>query len=519
MPTNNQQNTTWNKEKTEALLRRRIVSRQGGGTEKVLIQHKKNKLTARERLAVLFDENSFYEINSLTESRCSDFEMDKMKVLGDGIITGYGKINGVPVFASSQDFTVLGGSLGEYHAKKICRIIDLALSAKAPYIAINDSGGARIQEGVDSLNGYGDIFYRHINASGVIPQISVIMGPCAGGACYAPALSDFIFMVKNTSFMFITGPQVVRTVTGEKVSAEDLGGAEVHDKISGVAHFIYEDDIICLYAVRKLLSYLPQNNKTVLPITEGFNEYPTENLRSIVPDNPKKSYDIKAVIKQLADKTSFIEIHKNYAQNVVIGLGKIKGHTIGFIANQPSIVAGALDTNASDKIARFIRFCDCFNIPLLTLVDVPGFLPGIQQEHQGIIRHGAKILYAYTEASVPKVTVILRKAYGGAYIAMCSKGLGADFVYAWPTAEIAVMGAESAVNILEQNTELTKEQFINKITEYENTFLNPYIAAARGYIDEVILPEETKERIMVSFDILKTRKISQTEKKHGNIPL
>ena len=495
----------------------------GGGQARIDKQHEQGKMTAKERLQILFDEGTFVELDDLVESRIDDFDLDKKRTYGDGVITGYGKINGRMVFASSEDFTVIGGSLGEYHSMKICRMQDMALKMRAPIVNINDSGGARIEEGIDSLSGYSGIFLRHTTASGVIPQIAVILGPCSGGACYAPAICDFIFVVRETSKMFITGPQVVKTVIGEELTSEELGGAEVHASTSGVAHFLYHDEKNCLGGVRELLSYLPQNNFDELPVKQGKPVDLSKNLTKIVPDNSKKSYDVHDVIDTMIDKNSFFEVHKNWAKNAVIGFGRMDGETIGFVANQTNYMGGSLDCNASDKMARFIRFCDCFQIPLVTLVDVPAFLPGKQQEHSGIIRHGAKLLYAYSEATVPKVSLIMRKAYGGAYIAMNSKMMGADIVYAWPIAEIAVMGAEGAVNIVSRKeireATMPEEKRLELIKKYEDTFLNPYIAAKRGFVDQVIKPEETRERIKEALYALKTKHVDPLYKKHGNIPL
>lgn len=495
----------------------------GGGLNRVARQHSSGKLTARERMDALFDDGSFVEINSMIISHATDFGMDKKKRLGDGVVTGYGTIHGRIAFASSQDFTVGGGALGKAQAMKICRAIDKALEVKAPFIFINDSGGARIEEGIDSLSGYADIFYRNTIASGVIPQISVILGPCAGGACYSPAITDYIFMTEKNSQMYITGPSVIKSVTGEVISSSDLGGATVHSSISGVAHFVFQDDLSCLNGVRKFLSYLPQNNDESSMYVEGSVVDNLDSLSKIVPADSKKSYDVRNVIDTFIDSCSFFEVQPDFAKNIVVGFARLEGETIGIVANQSQFMAGSLEINASDKGARFIRFCDCFNIPILTLVDVPAFLPGSQQEHGGIIRHGAKLLFAYSEATVPKVSLIMRKAYGGAYIAMNSKGIGADIVYAWPIAEIAVMGAEGAVAIIgrkeiesSEEPSTKKEQLVN---EYNNKFMNPYVAAEHGYVDEVILPEETKKKIVSAFQMLKTKKSSRPMKKHGNIPL
>ena len=522
----------------------------GGGQAKIAKQHEQGKLTARERIETLLDPGTFVEVDGFVESRIDDFDLDKRRVPGDGVVTGYGEIDGRLVFVSSEDFTVIGGTLGEYHSFKIARLQDMAMEMKAPLICINDSGGARIEEGISSLSGYSGMFLRHTKASGVIPQIAVILGPCSGGACYAPAICDFIFMVRNVSKMFITGPNVVKTVINEEVSVEELGGAEVHAGKSGVSHFTYDTEKECLMGVRKLLTYLPANNEgkapVIQPVTEKESLFfkvnrvfgklsgkkaiemetapnPCEKIKNIVPDNSRISYDVKNVIDCIADKGSFFEVQTEFAPNGVVGFARMNGESVGFIANQPSQLAGSLDYHASDKIARFIRFCDCFNLPLITLVDVPAFLPGTEQEHNGIIRHGAKILYAYSEATVPKISVIMRKAYGGAYIAMNSKEMGADVVYAWPIAEIAVMGADGAVNIAfkrkikaAEDPAAMREQCKK---EYEDRFLNPYVAAARGYVNEVIRPEETRERLLAALKSLKNKKVPVIQKKHGNIPL
>ena len=494
-----------------------------GGPERVEKQHASGKLTARERMEALFDDDTFVEINEMISSRATDFGMDKKKKPGDGVVTGYGKIHGRIAFASSQDFTVGGGSLGEAHAMKICRAMDMAMEVKAPFISINDSGGARIEEGIDSLAGYADIFYRNTIASGVIPQISVILGPCAGGACYSPAICDYIFMTEKNSQMYITGPAVVKSVTGETISSSDLGGATVHGSISGVAHFVYPDDLSCLNGVRQLLGYFPQNNGERSLTVPGQEVDTCASLADIVPADSKHGYDVRDVIGAFVDADSFMEVQAGFARNIVVGFARLAGKTIGIVANQSAFMAGSLEINASDKGARFIRFCDCFNIPILTLVDVPAFLPGSQQEHGGIIRHGAKMLYAYSEATVPKVSVIMRKAYGGAYIAMNSKGLGADVVYAWPIAEIAVMGAAGAVAIIGKRAidaaedPATKRQEL--VDEYNQKFMNPYVAAEHGYVDEVIRPEETRRKVLVAFDMLAEKKKELPVKKHGNIPL
>lgn len=510
-------------ESIDKLQQRRDAVAEAGGAERVLKQHDSGKLTARERMEALFDDNTFIEINDMITSRATEFGMDKKKKPGDGVITGYGYIHGRLAFASSQDFTVGGGSLGEAHAMKICHAMDKAMEMKAPFISINDSGGARIEEGIDGLSGYADIFYRNTMASGVIPQISVILGPCAGGACYSPAITDYIFMTEKNSQMYITGPAVVKSVTGEVISSADLGGASVHSSTSGVAHFVYPDDLSCLNGVRQLIGYFPQNNEDKSLNVPGKQIDNCVALKDIVPVDSKKPYDVRNVINAFIDENSFFEVQPYFASNIVVGFARLDGETIGIVANQSQVMAGSLEINASDKGARFIRFCDCFNIPLLTLVDVPAFLPGSQQEHGGIIRHGAKLLFAYSEATVAKVSLIMRKAYGGAYIAMNSKGIGADVVYAWPIAEIAVMGAAGAVSIIgkkaiesAEDPQAKKEELL---AEYNNKFMNPYIAAEHGYVDEVIMPEETRTKIINAFKMLKTKKIAIPNKKHGNIPL
>lgn len=512
----------WN-EAIEGLEERRSRARLGGGQAAIDKQHEKGKLTAMERLNLLFDEGTFVEINDLVESRINDFGLDKKRAPGDGVITGYGKINGRTVFASSEDFTVIGGSLGEYHSRKIVHMQDMALKMRCPIVTINDSGGARIEEGIDSLSGYSGIFERNTIASGVIPQIAVILGPCSGGACYSPAICDYIFVVDETSKMFITGPQVVKTVIGEELTAEELGGAMTHATKSGVAHFLYKSEKNCLGGVRELLSYLPDNNQAPLPLKQGRAVDQCKNLVNLVPDNKKKSYDVHDVINAMIDRDSFFEVHKHWAKNAVVGFGRIDGRTVGFVCNQANFKGGALDIDASDKMARFIRFCDCFNISIVSLIDVPAFLPGSEQEHNGIIRHGAKLLYAYSEATVPKISLIMRKAYGGAYIAMNSKLMGADIVFAWPIAEIAVMGAEGAINIVGRRQIQAAENPAAKrqemIDEYEDKFLNPYIAAKRGFVDEVIRPDETRTRIVAALDVLQTKQLKRPWKKHGNIPL
>jgi acetyl-CoA carboxylase carboxyltransferase component len=499
--------------------------RQGGGPERIEAQHKRGRLTARERIDLLLDKGSFREIDAFVVHRTNDFGLDKQKFVGDSVVTGWGTIDSRLVYIFSQDFTVFGGSLGEVHAEKICKILDMALKNGAPVIGLNDSGGARIQEGVVSLGGYADIFLRNTLASGVIPQISAIMGPCAGGAVYSPALTDFIFMVRNSSYMFVTGPEVVKTVTHEEVSFEELGGATVHAEISGVCHVVADTEADTLYLIRKLLSYLPQNNmEDPLFMNNGDDPFRMEaGLDNIVPDDPGKPYDIKDVILMVMDDGQFYEIQEFYAPNIVVGFGRLGGHSVGIIANQPSVLAGVLDINASEKAARFIRFCDSFNLPLVTFVDVPGFLPGTVQEHGGIIRSGAKLLYAYCEATVPKLTVVTRKAYGGAYDVMSSKHIRGDVNLAWPTAEIAVMGPEGAVNIIFRkelaNAEHPDQRRKELVAEYREKFANPYIAASRGYIDDVIEPRETRPRLINALEMLGNKRDTNPPKKHGCIPL
>ena len=488
-------------------------------------QHDKGKLSARERLDLLLDPQSFVEFDAFVKHRCDTFGMDKVEIPADGVVTGYGTVEGRPIFVFSQDFTVTGGSLGEGHALKIVKMQDMALKMGVPMVGINDSGGARIQEGVDSLHGYGMIFFRNTRASGVIPQISVIMGPCAGGAVYSPAITDFVFMVNKVSNMYITGPQVIKAVMGEEIGLEELGGAHTHNSASGNGHFMFPSEEHCFAGVRKLLSFLPANNLEDPPVVENSDEPGRIDmeLRTIVPTNPKKPYDVKDIILRVVDNGDFLEVHELYAPNIVVGLGRVNGQTVGVVANQPTVLAGCLDINASDKAARFIRFCDAFNIPLLTFVDCPGYLPGRQQEHGGIIRHGAKILFAYSEATVPKITVTLRKSYGGAHIAMCNKDLGSDLMLAWPQAEIAVMGAEGAVNVIFRKQIDAAEDKAKRrgelIEEYETMFSNPYEAAKRGYVDAVIPPEETRGRVASALAILKTKRDQAPTKKHGNIPL
>ena len=496
-----------------------------GGEKQIEKQHAKGKLTARERLGLLFDKGTFCETDMFVKHRCTYFGMEKTDIPSDGVITGYGSVNGRPVFAFSQDFTSKAGTLGEMHSKKICKIMDLARKAGVPCIGFNDSGGARIQEGVDALKGYGDIFFRNSRSSGVIPQISAIMGPCAGGAVYSPAMTDFVFMVKNTSFMFITGPDVIRSVTGEETTQEELGGAMAHNTKSGNAHFACENEEDAIAQIKTLLSYLPNNNMEDPPYIEPADNpnRSCKELDSIIPDSSEKGYDMKDVIHSIVDDNIFFEPHKHYAQNIIIGFARLNGRAVGIIGSQPLMLAGCLDVNASDKATRFVRFCDSFNIPLLTLVDVPGYLPGTEQEWGGIIRHGAKLLWAYSEATVPKLTVVTRKDYGGSYIAMNSRHLGADMVFAWPTAEIAVMGAQGAANIIHRKEikEVTAgdAKRKEKIQEYNDLFANPYVAASRGYIDAIIRPSETRIRLINALEILKTKSESLPPKKHGNIPL
>lgn len=496
----------------------------GGGQKRIDDQHKKGKLTARERIDLLMDPGSFEEIGMLVEHRAKDFGIDKEVYLGDGVVTGYGTVNRRLVYVFSQDFTVFGGSLSETHAEKICKIMDLAMKNGAPVIGLNDSGGARIQEGVVSLGGYADIFYRNTVASGVIPQISAIMGPCAGGAVYSPAITDFIMMVEQTSYMFVTGPNVVKTVTHEDVTSEELGGAHAHASKSGVTHFTYANEVECITGIKKLLGYIPQNCDEFTPCIpyEPGNEY-RPALNTVIPQNPNQPYDIRDVITELVDESSFYEVHKDYADNIVVGFARIAGRSVGVVANQPAVLAGVLDINSSKKAARFVRFCDCFNIPLLTLVDVPGFLPGTDQEWHGIITNGAKLLYAFSEATVPKITVIVRKAYGGAYDVMNSKHIGADMNFAWPNAEIAVMGAKGAAEIIFRKEIATAENPEAKLAEvidtYAQNFAHPYKAAARGFIDEVIEPAKTREKLIRAFNMTQNKAVKLPRKKHGNIPL
>jgi len=511
--------------KIQELREKKELGRQGGGPEKIEKQHQKGRLTARERIDLLLDKGSFREIDAFVEHRTTDFGIDKIKIPGDSVITGWGTINNQLVYVFSQDFTVFGGSLGEVHAEKVVKVMDMARKNGAPIIGINDSGGARIQEGVVSLGGYADIFLRNTLCSGVIPQISVIMGPCAGGAVYSPAITDFIFMVRGSSFMFITGPEVVKTVTHEEVTFEELGGADVHAEKSGVCHIAADTEANTLFLVRQLLSYLPQNNMEDPPFkpTEDSPLRREPALDTIIPDDPSKPYDIKEVICLLVDEGEFFEIQEKFARNIVVGFARLGGHSVGIVANQPAFLAGVLDIDSSEKAGRFVRFCDSFNIPLLTFVDVPGFLPGVDQEHSGIIRSGAKLLYAFSEATVPKITLITRKAYGGAYDVMSSKHIRGDINLAWPSAEIAVMGPGGAVNIIFRK-ELSKAKNPEKkraelVKEYREKFANPYIAASRGYIDDVIEPSTTRARLINGLEMLNNKRDQNPGKKHGNIPL
>jgi acetyl-CoA carboxylase carboxyltransferase component len=512
-------------EKINELKVREAKIRAMGGEKQVLKHKEAGKMTARERMTALFDPDTFREIDMFVTHRCINFGMESMEIPSDGVITGHGLVNGRPVFAFAQDFTSRAGSLGEMHAKKICKVMDLALKAGVPFVGMNDSGGARIQEGVDALSGFGEIFFRNSAASGVIPQISAIMGTTAGGAVYSPAMTDWIFMVKNTSYMFITGPEVIKSVTGEEINFEDLGGAVTHNEKSGVAQFACENDQDCIDQIKKLLAYLPANNMEDPPMVES-NDSPDRTdprLNTIIPDNPNQGYDIKEVIGSIVDEGEIFEPHQYFAKNIVVCFARLNGRTVGIIANQPAVLAGCLDIDASDKATRFIRFCDAFNIPLLTIADVPGYLPGSQQEWGGIIRHGAKLLWSYSEATVPKLLLVTRKDYGGSYLAMCSKHLGADMAFAWPTAEIAVMGAEGAANIIHRreikaalNPEAKRQE---KIDQYKNLFSNPYCAAQRGYVDAVIEPSQTRPRLIEALEIMCTKRELRPPKKHGNIPL
>jgi acetyl-CoA carboxylase carboxyltransferase component len=503
----------------------RAESQQGGGEARIKKQRDAGKMTARERIDLLLDRGSFHEIDAFAVHRETNFGMDKQTYLGDSVITGWGTVDGRLVYVFSQDFTIFGGSLGEVHAAKICKIMDMAMRNGAPVIGINDSGGARIQEGVGSLGGYADIFLRNTLASGVVPQISAIMGPCAGGAVYSPALTDFIFMVKNSSYMFITGPDVVKAVTGEEVTFEQLGGAMTHNTTSGVAHMATESEADCLYQIREMLSYLPANNMEDPPFVATKDDpLRTEAaLNELVPENPNKPYDIKEVIKLIVDDGRFLEIQEHFAQNIVVGFARLGGHAVGIVANQPMVLAGVLDINASEKAARFVRFCDCFNIPLVVFEDVPGFLPGLDQEYGGIIRHGAKLLFAFCEATVPKLTVVTRKAYGGAYCVMNSKHIRADLNLAWPTAEIAVMGPDGAVNIIFRRELAAAEDPVARkaelVADYREQFANPYTAARKGFIDDVIEPSQTRPRLINALEMLQNKRDHNPPKKHGNMPL
>jgi propionyl-CoA carboxylase beta chain len=505
----------------QELETRRAATRLGGGTRRIDAQHAKGKLTARERIDVFLDEGSFEEYDMFVAHRCVEFGMSGTQMPGDGVITGWGTVNGRQVYVFSQDFTVFGGSVSETHAQKICKIMDMAMQNGAPVVGLNDSGGARIQEGVASLAAYGEIFQRNIMASGVVPQISVIMGPCAGGAVYSPAMTDFIFMVRDTSYMFVTGPDVVKTVTNEVVTAEELGGAKTHTSKSSVADGAFDNDVEALIALRRFMDFLPASNREKPPVRTFFDD-PARieaSLDTLIPDNPNKPYDMKELIVKIADEGDFFELQEAYAGNIITGFIRIEGQTVGVVANQPMVLAGVLDINASRKAARFVRFCDCFNIPILTLVDVPGFLPGTTQEYGGVIKHGAKLLFAYGEATVPKVTVITRKAYGGAYDVMASKHIRGDINYAWPTAEIAVMGAKGATEILYRSELGDAEKIAARTTEYEDRFANPFVAAEKGFIDDVIMPQSTRKRVARAFAALRKKKLTNPWKKHDNIPL
>jgi propionyl-CoA carboxylase beta chain len=500
---------------------RRAAARLGGGRRRIEAQHAKGKLTARERLELLLDEGSFEEFDMFVTHRCTDFGMEKDRPAGDGVVTGWGTINGRQVYVFSQDFTVMGGSVSETHAAKICKIMDMAIQNGAPVIGLNDSGGARIQEGVASLAAYGEVFQRNIMASGVVPQISLIMGPCAGGAVYSPAMTDFIFMVRDSSYMFVTGPDVVKTVTNEVVSAEELGGAATHTRKSSVADGAFENDVEALIEVRRLVDFLPLNNRQKPPVRPFFDD-PNRlepSLDTLIPDNPNAPYDMKELILKVADEGDFFEIQAEFAKNIIIGFIRLEGSTVGVVANQPMVLAGCLDIDASRKAARFVRFCDAFEIPILTFVDVPGFLPGTGQEYNGIIKHGAKLLFAFGEATVPKVTVLLRKCYGGAYVVMSSKHLRGDINYAWPTAEVAVMGAKGAVEILYRSELGDPEKIAARVKDYEDRFANPFVAAEKGFIDEVIMPHSTRRRVCRAFASLRQKKLTNPWKKHDNIPL
>lgn len=511
-----------NQDKVKELIDLRNQAKLGGGEKRIESQHKKGKYTARERIAMLLDEDSFEEFDMFVTHRCNNFGMEKTKFLGDGVVTGQGTINGRIVFVFAQDFTVFGGALSEMLAQKICKVMDKAMTVGAPIIGLNDSGGARIQEGVDSLAGYGEIFFRNTMASGVIPQLSVILGPCAGGAVYSPALTDFVFVVDNISKMFITGPEVVKTVLGEVVSMEDLGGARVHAAISGNAHFFAMTEQECFEQIKRLLTFISWNNQRKAKAFPAKPPKPEYKINNILPADPTQPYDVRDIIMAIADDSDFMEVQQDFAQNIVIGFGRIDGETVGFVANQPLVLAGVLDCDSADKAGRFIRFCDAFNIPIVTFEDMPGYLPGVEQEHMGVIRHGAKVLYAYSEATVPKITVILRKAYGGGYIAMNSRHLKADFMFAWPTAEIAVMGPEGAANIIFKKeikeSDHPNETRKQKVAEYREKFANPYVAASKGYIDSVIEPEETRMLLKHSIEVSSNKTVMVPQKKHGIPP-
>ncbi|MCP5340201.1 MAG: acyl-CoA carboxylase subunit beta [Steroidobacteraceae bacterium] len=505
----------------QQLEAKRAKARLGGGEKRIAAQHGKGKLTARERLEILLDEGTFEEWDMFVEHRCADFGMASQKIPGDGVVTGYGTINGRLVFVFSQDFTVFGGSLSEAHAEKICKVMDMALRVGAPVIGLNDSGGARIQEGVASLGGYAEVFQRNVTASGVVPQISLVMGPCAGGAVYSPAMTDFIFMVKDSSYMFVTGPEVVKTVTHEEVTSEDLGGAITHTTKSGVADLAFENDVEALLMMRRFFNYLPANNREKAPLRDSGDPIHREDfsLDTLVPDNPNKPYDMKELIVKIVDDGDFFELQPDYAKNIVIGFARMAGQVVGIVANQPLVLAGCLDIKSSIKAARFVRFCDAFSIPVLTFVDVPGFMPGTAQEYGGIIKHGAKLLYAYAECTVPKITVITRKAYGGAYDVMASKHLRGDVNFAWPNAEIAVMGAKGAVEIIFREEKSDPGKLAAREAEYKAKFANPFVAGARGYVDDVIMPHGTRRRICRALELLRDKKIEEPWRKHGNIPL
>ncbi len=507
------------------MQKKREESQLGGGTRRIEAQHKKGKLTARERIASLLDEGTFEELDSFAVHQSSEFGLDKQRFLGDSVVTGFGTIDGRRIFVYAQDFTVVGGSLSLVAAQKITKVMDLALNTGAPMIGLIDSGGARIQEGIDSLSGYSDIFLRNVRASGVIPQISAVFGPAAGGASYSPALTDFVLMVRGTGQLYITGPDVIKAVTGEEITHEDLGGAESHASKSGVAHFAAESEEECMDQIRRLLSFLPQNNMEEPPRETGAADQdpPDESLAELIPDNPNQAYDMTEIIRRIVDGGEFFQVHEAYARNVVVGYARMDGRTVGIVANQPEVMAGVLDINASAKAARFVRFCDAFNIPILTLIDVPGFMPGSVQEHSGIIRHGAKLIYAYAEATVPKISVLTRKAYGGAYIVMSSKGLKGDINYAWPTGELAVMGAGGAVNIIHRNqlkdADDPDQLRADLVKEYEDRLINPYVAAGRGLIDDVIDPSDTRQKVIRALEMLDNKREVLPPKKHGSIPL